>query len=117
MRKLPTKPINWEPLLPTIISMTQRGHSQAKIADAHAVSHSALNCMMARRGITVARIRHEFRSEQVLQRNLQEVDNILDAVMSNYGARSRWPATVSCLHESFARELYKRAKNQTNQLG
>ena len=104
--------IDWAPLMPGIIGMTQQGYNQVQIAKACGVSRSALNSMMARKGNTVERIKHDFNRGQALQARLKEVDDILEAVGDEYGGKEHWPNSIALMHEHFAIELYKRARNK-----
>ena len=98
--------------MPGIISMTQKGYNQVQIAEACGVSRSALNSMMDRKGETVARIRHDFKLNQALQARLNEVDDILETVGGEFGGKEHWPNSIALMHEHFAIELYKRARNK-----
>ena len=104
--------IDWAPLMPGIIGMTQQGYNQVQIAKACGVSRSALNSMMDRKGETVARIRRDFNKENELQARLNEVDDILETVGGEFGGKEHWPNSIARMHESFAIELYKRARNK-----
>ena len=87
-KKIPeTMRIDWAPLMPGIIGMTQQGYNQVQIAKACGVTRSALNSMMARKGHTNARIKHDFNKEQALQARLKEVDDILETVGNEYGGK------------------------------